>query len=147
MHWALDKSSYLLDTLKESEQHGLHEVSVFPARGLLIPRRVFDSIGLFEEKMLPHYMADFDFTLLAKRKGFPIYCNYDAILYTYPEEGGDRKISKKKTLENYYKHLFTIKGGGNLKNFTIYTFRNCPPLLIPISLSVGYMRRLVGFWR
>ena len=147
MHWALDKSSYLLDTLKESEQHGLHEVSVFPARGLLIPRAVFDSIGLFEEKMLPHYMADMDFTLLAKRKGFPIYCNYDAILYTYPDEGGDRKISSNRTLKNYYKHLFTIKGGGNLKNFTIYTFRNCPPLLIPISLLVGYMRRLVGFWR
>ncbi len=147
MHWALDKSSYLLETLKESEQHSLHEVSVFPARGLLIPRKVFDSIGLFEEKMLPHYMADFDFTLLAKRKGFPIYCNYDAILYTYPEEGGDRKISNKKTLKNFYKHLFTIKGGGNLKNFTIYTFRTCPPLLIPISLSIGYMRRLLGFWR
>ena len=147
INWALAKSRYLLDELKESEHHGLHEVSLFPARGLLIPRKVFDTVGLFEEKLLPHYIADYDFTHLARRNGFPVYCNYDAKLYTYPEEGGDRKISKHKTLKNYYKHLFDIKGGGNLRNFTIYTFRNCPPLLIPLSLTIGCARRILGFWK
>lgn len=147
INWALAKSRYLLDELKENEMHGLHEVSLFPARGLLIPKKVFDTVGLFEEKLLPHYIADYDFTHLARRNGFPVYCNYDAKLYTYPEEGGDKKISKNKTLRNYYKHLFDIKGGGNLKNFTIYTFRNCPPLLVPLSLSIGYARRLLGFWK
>ena len=147
INWTLAKSRYLLNELKESERHGLHEVSLFPARGLLIPRKVFESVGLFEEKLLPHYIADYDFTHLARRSGFPVYCNYDAKLYTYPEEGGDRKISKQKTLRSYYKHLFDIKGGGNLKNYTIYTFRNCPPLLIPVSLVIGYARRLLGFWK
>lgn len=147
INWALAKSRYLLDELQEVDQHGLHEVSLFPARGLLIPRKVFDTVGLFEEKLLPHYIADYDFTHLARRNGFPIYCNYDAILYTYPEEGGDRKISKHKSLKNYYKHLFHIKGGGNLKNFTIYTFRNCPAFLIPLSLTIGYARRILGFWK
>lgn len=147
MNWALAKSRFLLDELKETERHGLHEVSLFPARGLLIPKKVFETVGLFEEKLLPHYIADYDFTLLARRNGFLIYCNYDAKLYTYPEEGGDRKIIMNKTLANYYKHLFDIKGGGNLKNFTIYTFRNCPPLLIPLSLAIGYARRLLGFWK
>lgn len=147
INWAWDTSRYLLDELKEEDYHGLHEVSLFPARGLLIPREVFETIGLFEEKKLPHYIADYDFTHLAKRNGFTIYCNYDARLYTYPEEGGDRKITNKKTLRNYYNHLFSIKGGGNLKNFTIYTFRNCPKELIPIRLLIGYMRRLGGFWK
>lgn len=147
INWTLAKSTYLLDHLSESEQHGLHEVSLYPARGLLIPRKVFETVGLFEEKLLPHYIADYDFTHLARRNGFPVYCSYDARLYTYTEESGDKKIIKRKTLKNYYDHLFSIKGGGNLRNYTIYTLRNCPPLLIPVSLLVGYARRFVGFWK
>lgn len=146
INWMLSKSTYLLETLKKEEQKGLHEVSLFPARGLLIPIHVFDKIGLFEERFLPHYMADYDFTHKARRHGFSVYCNYDAKLYTYPGEGGDHKIRKNKTLKNYFNHLFSRKGGGNLVNFTVYTFRNCPPKYILPSLVTGYARRLGGFW-
>jgi GT2 family glycosyltransferase len=144
--WKTGKSTYLLDVLPATKQHGLHEVSLFPARGLLIPRKVFDMIGLFEEKKLPHYMADYDFTLMAKRHGFRMYCSYDAVLYTYPSEGGDHKIRKRKTLKNYFDHLFSIKGGGNLRNFTVYTLRNCPRRDIFPALLSGFARRLGGFW-
>ena len=58
INWPLAKSRLILDDLDEGARHGLHEVSLFPARGLLIPRKVFDAIGLFEEKKLPHYIAD-----------------------------------------------------------------------------------------
>ncbi|MEI9920430.1 MAG: glycosyltransferase family 2 protein [Bacteroidota bacterium] len=146
LNWTWSTSKYLLDELPKEKQTGLHECSLFPARGLLIPKVVFDKIGLFDEERLPHYMADYDFTLTAARHGFRIYCNYDAVLYTYPEEGGDHKIRKAKTLTNYWKHLFNIKGGGNLKNFTRYTIKNCPPGSIVPSLFTGYTRRLFGFW-
>jgi GT2 family glycosyltransferase len=144
--WRSGASIYLLNILKKEEQHGLHEVSLFPARGLLIPRLVFTTIGLFEEEQLPHYMADYDFTQRARKYGFKIYCNYDAKLYTYPEEGGDHKIREIKTMKNYFNHLFSIKGGGNLRNFTIYTLRNCPRIDIGFALIAGYTRRIGGFW-
>jgi len=146
LNWKWSTSKYLLDFLKKEEQRGLHEVSLFPARGLLIPKLVFENIGLFDEERLPHYMADYDFTLTAARHGFRIYCNYDAVLYTYPEEGGDHKIRKRKTWSNYWKHLFNIKGGGNLLNYTRYTIKNCPPGSILAALFTGYTRRLFGFW-
>ncbi len=144
--WKWNSSRFLLDELKEEEQKGLHEVSLYPGRGLLIPRIVFDTIGLFEEKELPHYLADYDFTQNARRNGFKIYCNYDAKLYTYPDEGGDHKIRKSKNLRNYFDHLFSIKGGGNLRNFTLYAIRNCPKKDLPASLLTGYVRRIAGFW-
>jgi len=144
--WKWSKSHFLLNELKENERQGLHEVSLYPGRGLLIPKMVFDTIGLFEEKMLPHYLADYDFTQMASRNGFKIYCNYDAKLYTYPEEGGDHQLRKRKSLRNYFLHLFGIKGGGNLKNFTIYTIRNCPKKYLPTSLLIGYLRRIAGYW-
>jgi GT2 family glycosyltransferase len=146
LNWTWSTSKYLLEVLSKEQQKGLHECSLFPARGLLVPKVVFDTIGLFDEDRLPHYMADYDFTLTAARNGFKIYCNYDAVLYTYPDEGGDHKIRKAKTWANYWKHLFNIKGGGNLKNFTRYTIKNCPPGSIVPSLFTGYTRRLLGFW-
>jgi GT2 family glycosyltransferase len=145
-NWLLAKSTYLLNSLPESQRHGLHEVSLYPGRGLLIPRNVFEKIGLFDERRLPHYLADYDFTQVARRNGFKIYCNYDARLFTYPEEGGDHKIRKAKTLPNFFRHLFDIKGGGNLRNYTVYTLKNCPSLLVPAALTAGYVRRLAGFW-
>jgi len=145
-NWRTGSSQYLLGCLKKEEQTGLHEVSLFPGRGLIIPRVVFDTVGLFEEVMLPHYMADYDFTMLARKGGFKVYCNYDAKLFTYPEEGGDHKIRKRKSLKNYFNHLFSIKGGGNLKNFTVYALRNCPPKDMVIALMAGYVRRIGGYW-
>jgi GT2 family glycosyltransferase len=145
-YWRSGSSEFLLRNLNKDQQRGLHEVSLFPARGLLIPRRVFDTIGLFDERRLPHYLADYDFTAFARKKGFKIYCNYDARLFTYPEEGGDHKIRKKKNLKNFFNHLFSIKGGGNLKNFTLFAWRNCPKWDLPFALISGYVRRIIGFW-
>jgi GT2 family glycosyltransferase len=146
INWLKGSSEFLLDVLPTERQNGLHEVSLYPGRGLLIPRIVFDTIGLFAEDKLPHYMADYDFTLQARKRGFEIFCNYDAVLYTYPEEGGDHKIRKNKTFRNYFDHLFGIKGGGNLINFTIYAFRNCPKKSLFVALLTGYTRRIIGFW-
>ncbi len=70
----------LLDKLPKDQQKGLHKVTHFPGRGLWIPRKVFDVLGLFDEKKFPHYYADYDFTHSAVRAGFEIYCNYDARL-------------------------------------------------------------------
>ncbi|NJO03788.1 MAG: hypothetical protein HC880_20870 [Bacteroidia bacterium] len=95
--------------------------------------------------MFPHYYADYDFTHKAARHGFELYCNYDAKLYTYPEESGDRKNRKVKNLKNYYNHLFGIKGGGNLRNYTYYVLRNYPIWFVPHVLVKGYVRRIFGY--
>ncbi|GHN02624.1 hypothetical protein WSM22_41130 [Cytophagales bacterium WSM2-2] len=146
VNWTWSKSRFLLNELSEEDRKGLHEVSLYPGRGLLIPKNVFDTIGLFEERKLPHYLADYDFTQMAIRNGFKIYCNYDARLYTYPEEGGDHKLREKKNLKNYLLHLFDVKGGGNLRNYTIYALRNCPRRFLLPALLTGYARRIAGYW-
>lgn len=145
VRWITGKNYPIVKTLPTEKQKGLHEVSHLPGRGLLIPREVFEKIGMFNEKLFPHYMADFDFTHQAYMSGFELYCNYDAKLYTYPEASGDSNNRKNKNIRNYYNHLFTIKGGGNLKNFTNYAFRNCPKPYLPGYLIAGYARRIFGY--
>ena len=136
----------LLKELPANERHGLHSVTYLPGRGLLIPVAVIEAIGLFDEKRLPHYLADFDYTSVARRHGFPVYCNYDARLSTYPDESGQEQTRRQRSLSGYYQHLFGIRGGGNLRNFTHFSLKNCPRPYLPYYLLNGYARRLVGYF-
>ena len=145
INWKNRKTVSLLNKLPIEQQFGLHEVNHLPARGLLIPTAVFEKIGLFNEDQLPHSYADYDFTCRAHRNGCKLYCNYDAKIYIYPEENGDFKNRKNKSIKGYFYHLFGIKGEGNLRRFTTYVLNNCPPKYIPFVLVDGYARRLIGY--
>ena len=138
--------TYLLETLPPDEQAGIHPVTTLPGRGLWIPRVVFEKIGFFDRKRFPHYLADYDFTYNAFRAGFEMYINYDAFLYTFPEACGANENMVTKTLKGYYNHLFSIRGGANLRDFTRYTLKNCPPKHMPRRFIEGYARRLLGYW-
>lgn len=146
MHWAWNRTTHLLDTLPKEQQKGLQAVTYFPGRGMLIPVKVFEKIGLFDVKRFPHYYADYDFSNQARVHGFEMYCNYDAKISIYPEASGDRQNRKQKNLKNYKRHLFDIRGGGNLGNFTRFTLKNCPTPYIPYHLLNGYTRRLLGYF-
>lgn len=51
---------------------------VIGGRGALIPRTVFDTVGLFDNAHLPHYGADHDFYLRCRKQGVPLYVAADA---------------------------------------------------------------------
>lgn len=146
LNWLLNTIEEVLPTLPKNDQKGLHAVTHLPGRGLLIPRAIIEKIGLFDQDRFPHYIADYDYTHTARRAGFELYVNYDAKLLTYPEESGERQIRSEKSFKNYYKHLFDLKGGGNLRDFTRFTLKNCPTPYIPLHLANGYTRRLIGYF-
>jgi len=143
--WKTGKSTYVLDTLSENERFGLHEVNLFPGRGLLIPKKVFDTIGLYDSKNFPQTIADNDFTHRAVNHGFKIYCNFDAKIKIYPDESGNVKLQRERSWKNYYQHLFGMRGGGNLKWFTICVLKNCPKKYLFPFLFYGLSSRIAGY--
>jgi len=48
------------------------EVSCFSTRGLFLDRADFLDLGGFHTVLLPHYLSDYEFTLRAARRGFPL---------------------------------------------------------------------------
>ena len=62
-------------------------------------------------------MADMDFTHNARVNGFKLYCNFDAVIYSFPDESGDAKNKLKRSFKGYYRHLFDITGGGKPSQF------------------------------
>ena len=144
--WATAGVEKLLDELPPGQRQGLQRVAYYSGRGLFIHHSVFARVGLFDEDVFPHYGADQDFTLRARRSGFVICVNYDAILYIHQEESTSQSIRKKRGIQNYVAHLFSIKGGGNLKNFLHFSFRHCPKKYLIINIIVGTVRRIFGFF-
>ena len=147
INWKKGKSDFLLEQLKPDEFNGLHKVSHYPGRGLLIPAKVFSQIGFYDEKHFPQTASDDDFTHRAVKNGLEIYCNYDAKLYVIVEESEDYRIRREKSFKNYIFHLFGKKGGGNIKVFTIYAIRNCPYRYLPAFLTIGLFKRIFGYLR
>jgi len=146
LNWRTGSFRRLMDDLSPTQRRGQWPSENLPGRGLLIPRSVFEHIGLFAADILPHYYADYDFTHQARLTGFEVYMNFDARLGTYPDESGDQHNRHRRNLRNYYNHLFSIRGGANLRDFTHFARRNCPPIYLPLFLVTGYFRRILGYW-
>jgi glycosyltransferase involved in cell wall biosynthesis/GT2 family glycosyltransferase len=123
----------------------LVEVSHSPGRGLLIPAATFERVGWFDAIHFPQGTADYDFTHRARRAGARIYCDRSVVLKMYPAASGDASFRAHKSWRNYYRHLFDIKGGGNLRVFFWYAARNCPKPWLPLCLAAGLARRIGGY--
>lgn len=146
LHWNNGKSTFLVDVLDKIEQIGLHEVNLFPGRGLLIPIQVFHKIGLYDSKNFPQTVADNDFAFRAVNNGFKIYINYDAKLKIFSNESAVSRLWKNRSFKNYYYHLFNLRGGGNLKYFTKVALKNCPKRYLVQYLFLGLGKRVFGYF-
>lgn len=146
INWKTGTTVSLLTKFDAQIRPGLREVTHFPGRGLWIPASVFHTVGMFDAARFPHYAADYDFTHRAIRAGYQVFCNYHAQLLIYPDASGSVQLRKKPNLMNYYDHLFSIKGGANLKVFTHYAWRNCPAQYRPWFMFRGYLQRILGYW-
>jgi len=144
-NWKSDISTFALDTVDVAKRVGLHEVNIFPGRGLLVPIEVFDEIGFYDSKNFPQTIADLDFALRATEFGFKMYCNYDARIKIYVDESATVALIKNRSWKNYYRHLFSIRGGGNLKWFTLFTFKNAPKRYVIQYWLKGMSRRIGGY--
>jgi GT2 family glycosyltransferase len=145
LNWKTAKFENILTKIKTTEINGLKEVNNFPGRGLLIPKKVFEDIGFYDSKNFPQTVADLDFTCRAHKAGYKIYCNYDAKIKIYPEESGGVLLRKNKSWKNYYLHLFSMRGGGNLKWFTVFAFKNAPKRYRVQYWIQGMTRRIGGY--
>jgi len=65
--------------IRESEYDD--QVDVLPGRGTLVPLEVFRRIGTFNSHRLPHYGADYEFSIRARRAGFRLAVSHRAKVY------------------------------------------------------------------
>ncbi len=113
---------------------------VLPGRGLWIPADVLARIGLFSERSLVQYKADYDFVLRAGEQGVECLISWDAVLWTRLDRCGRGATFGHDSLPRFIASWFSLRSrSGLLPNFYYY-LRHSPvwgwPLLPLIGLQV-----------
>lgn len=123
------------------------EVTHASGRGTLFPIAVYQKIGLYDEKHLPHYGADEDLTYKAVRSGFKIYVSKKCIVLSYIEATGMTIILSEFTLKTFVTYLTSMRSPANLKMRFWYGWNNCPNIILPIYFITDLVRVIGGFFK
>lgn len=126
---------------------GLHESPVLPGRGLVIPKRVFQTIGMFDDIRLPQYSADYDFVLRANRAGFQTFISWDAITYSYVEQTGNGASFVRQSFYDYSKSLFNRYSHNSIVTRYYYYRKHCKRYVWPLAMFLHYIRRIRAFFK
>jgi GT2 family glycosyltransferase len=68
------------------ELRGVIRARTLPGRATLVPRSAFADVGLIDARAFPHYFADVDFSLRARRAGYQLLCCCDAVQRVHAEQ-------------------------------------------------------------
>jgi GT2 family glycosyltransferase len=123
------------------------EVTHAAGRGTLIPLEVLNAVGLFDEKHLPHYGADFDLSYRAARAGHTILVCFQAPVYSHVEETGLTTIRKKFSPKGLYQYLTNMRSPANLVVHWWLAMNNCPKILLPTFLILNTMFIVGSYFR
>ena len=123
------------------------EVTHASGRGSLFPIQAFRQLGLFDEKHLPHYAADYDFTFKAARAGFKIYACRNCQVLSYVEETGMTKVLNRMSWQSFVNYFTSIRSPANLPARWWYGWNNCPKHLLPMYLLLDLLRVSGGYFK
>lgn len=98
-------------------------VDALPGRGTLVPIEVFRNIGNFNVKELPHYGADYEFAVRAKRAGYKLIVSHRARVFANLAITG-LEVPKKRiiTLKECFNLLFSKKSKSNIYYYLNYVW-------------------------
>lgn len=104
--WAKTRFQNNYDSLRTAGSYIRSET--LPGRGMLIPEQVFAVIGLFDEQRFQHYMSDLDFTISARKAGFPLVISVNSVVYEYTDTTGF-DVRQQATFRQFRQALTSIK--------------------------------------
>ncbi len=129
LYWplALNKKPFIGKKLTDIENVGNIEVDYLGGRGTTIPVHIFRKIGRYDQDNFPHYGADDEFTLRAKRGGYKVFITPHVSVSVSSKSTGLNPFSRKLRIREVFASFFSIKSTNNLQ--IIYRFtKRCVPI-------------------
>ncbi len=128
----------------EIRQAPILPVEALVGDGVLIHRSVFEAIGLYQARYLPHYWADSEWTIRAKRAGFAVAVTPQTVLYDdYPTPTERHQLNASSRREPFFRalyyRLFHVRSGENLLAKCYLIWQHCP---IELKLWAFFRRGL-----
>lgn len=103
-------------------------LDALPGRGTLVPLGVFERVGNFRRRLLPHYAADYEFAARARRRGERLLLSTRAAVYTAPDAPASatpptqapratlRALFSRRSSSNLIDHLVFFAVSGPLRH-------------------------------
>lgn len=123
------------------------QVDVLPGRGTLIPVEVFQNIGLYDSVHLPHYGADYEFSVRAKRNGFDLLLDHKAVVVSRVSSTGLSNAVRSLTWQELAQSFISIRSPNNIRYRWNFAKLCCPRLLLPTYFILDMTRVALGTLR
>lgn len=136
--WAKTQYGNNYETLRNSRRYLVSQS--LPGRGMLIPQRVFEVIGLFDEQRFQHYMSDIDFTVSARKAGFDMVVSVDSVVYEYADATGF-DVKRQASFDEFKQALTSIKSPINYPVRLSFARKHAPLGVLYFGMD---MLRIVG---
>jgi GT2 family glycosyltransferase len=119
-------------------------VDVLTGRGTLVPIEVFRKIGLYDQRRLPHYGADYEFSIRAKRAGFHLLVDYRSVALVNVKSTGIRNEEGAIRWGDLGKGYFSRRSPYSFRYRWNFARLVCPKPLLPTFLVLDTARVLLG---
>lgn len=125
-------------------QKDVVETEALPGNGVLLHRSVFERVGLYNDFFLPHYHADSELVMRAKRRGIQPYVTPKVVLLN-DFSAGQKALSFKPTLKRRSGLLYTFfhKKSHLFLPALLYIFFTYCPLRMQVKTLVALGHRLI----
>ncbi len=130
------------DILHESSS--IQKVVVLPGRGTLIPIEVFQKIGLYNFKHLPHYGADYEFSRRANMNGYKLLIHYEAVVVSDVKMTGLNNRVNKLGWSDLIRSFFSIRSANYLTQRWRFARLCCAGWRFPVFYVCDVGRVIVG---
>lgn len=117
-------------------------VDWFPGMGTTIHKNVFNTIGLFDDKVFPQYHGDSDFGLRAKKAGFDIIIIPELKIWNDRSNTG---FSNDDSFGTFIKSLFTLRSNFNICREIKFYNRHATSILAYTALIRKYFLHIGGY--
>jgi GT2 family glycosyltransferase len=95
-------------------------------RGAVLPAEVLARNGLFDEECLPHYGADHDFYLRARKRGIALYTVTEAIVDVDATRSSAASHPGRLTLREFVETLSSVRSHRNIPHMVELFRRHYP---------------------
>lgn len=121
-------------------------INCLTTNGLFLRMGDFRQIGGFHPHLLPHYNADYEFTMRAHRKGFRLRVSHQLRL-TWDETTTGFHRFNEMPFKTFLRQYFSKKSLGNPLYHSAFVLLVCPAIWIPIHLFKIWIGALLTIGR
>lgn len=115
------------------------EADTLPGNGTLIHRSVFEAVGIYDQRHLPHYLSDVELVMRAKRTGFAIAVTPKAIIrddFPTPTQRASEDSNRGVFWDEFRYIFFHKRSGGKLSSRFYIILNYCPWYLMPVAFGM-----------